>query len=297
MNLKTRMLCIPLCLGLPLLAAASRADDGATAFECRWTDGQITIDGKADEVAWNQAQSIEGFSLPWLGEAARPAKTATKARLMWDRENLYFFATMQDSDLYADVKEPDGATWENDVFELFFKPANDKPGYYEFQVNAAGTVMDMFIPRRGSGGYRRFKDDTVFHVAAKVSLDGTLNHWQDRDSTWSVEGRIPWTDFMRTGGRPARGEIWRFALCRYDYSVDFEGPELSTCAPLRSQPPDFHHHEDYAKLKFNGPARSRIGPAMRVILTQPRERIDGLLGRFDTTELIHQSLGCQQVIE
>ena len=23
------------------------------------------------------------------------------------------------------------------------KPADDKPGYYEFQVNAAGTVMDM----------------------------------------------------------------------------------------------------------------------------------------------------------
>ena len=29
------------------------------------------------------------------------------------------------------------------VFELFFKPADDKGGYYEFQVNAAGTVLDM----------------------------------------------------------------------------------------------------------------------------------------------------------
>ena len=38
---------------------------------------------------------------------------------------------------------------------------------------------------------------------------------------------------MRTGGRPDIGETWKFALCRYDYSVDFEGPELSTCAPLK----------------------------------------------------------------
>ena len=65
---------------------------------------------------------------------------ATKARLLWDREYLYFAAEMDDSDLYADVKDRDGMTWNNDVFELFFKPADDKPGYYELQVNAAGTI-------------------------------------------------------------------------------------------------------------------------------------------------------------
>src|SRR5215471_11589843 len=146
------------------------------AFECRWTDTPIKIDGKADEEAWKHAQVIDRFYLPWLGPKARAAKTATKARLLWDREYLYFFADMEDADLYADVKEHDGMTWENDVFELFFKPADDKPGYYEFQVNAAGTVLDMFIPRRGSGGYRRYKSYGEFHVEAKVKLDGTLNN-------------------------------------------------------------------------------------------------------------------------
>jgi uncharacterized repeat protein (TIGR03806 family) len=229
--------------------------------ECRWAEGAIAIDGKAEEEAWKTAEAINKFSLPWLGEAARPAKTTTQARLLWDRDYLYFFATMEDSDLYADVADHDGLTWENDVFELFFKPADDKPGYFEFQVNAAGTTMDMFLPRRGSGGYRRFKSDGMFHVEAQVSLDGTLNRWQDDDRGWAVEGRIPWTDFLRTGGRPADGEEWKFALCRYDYSVAFEGPELSTCAPLRSSPPDFHHHEDYAALRFIGPAkRASLNP-------------------------------------
>src|SRR6516165_980675 len=123
-----------------------------TEFECRWATGKITIDGKADEEAWKNAQLIDTFYLPWLGKKARPARTATKAKLLWDREYLYFFADMEDTDLYADVKEHDGMTWNNDVFELFFKPADDKPGYYEFQVNAAGTIMDMFLPRRGAGG-------------------------------------------------------------------------------------------------------------------------------------------------
>jgi glucose/arabinose dehydrogenase len=231
-----------------------------TTFECRWAQGPITIDGKADEDAWKHAQPIDHFYLPWLGKNARAAKTATRAKLLWDREYLYFFADMEDTDLYADVKEHDGMTWDNDVFELFFKPADDKPGYYEFQVNAAGTIMDMFLPRRGSGGYRRYKSDGDFHIDAKVVLRGTLNKWTDRDEGWSVEGRIPWKDFLRSGGRPEIDERWKFALCRYDYSVDFEGPEMSTCAPLKSQNwPDFHHFEDYATLRFVGPPSRDAG--------------------------------------
>jgi glucose/arabinose dehydrogenase len=228
------------------------------AFECRWTDTPIKIDGKADEEAWKHAQTIDNFYLPWLGKNARAAKTKTTAKLLWDREYLYFFADMEDTDLYADVKEHDGMLWDNDVFELFFKPTDDKPGYYEFQVNAAGAVLDMFLPRRGAGGYKRFKSDGDFHIDAKVVLRGTLNNWTDKDEGWSVEGRIPWKDFLRTGGRPEAGETWKFTLCRYDYSVDFEGPELSTCAPLKK--PDFHAFEDYASLKFVGPDKETAKP-------------------------------------
>ena len=43
-------------------------------FECRFTDGPITIDGKADEPAWKHAQVIDRFYLPWLGAKARAAK-------------------------------------------------------------------------------------------------------------------------------------------------------------------------------------------------------------------------------
>ena len=105
-----------------------------TAFECRFTETPIALDGTADEPAWNTAEVIDSFHLAWLGEKARMARTGTKAKLLWDREYLYFFAEMEDSDLFADVKEHDGNTWNNDVFELFFHPDRTKPGYFEFQV-------------------------------------------------------------------------------------------------------------------------------------------------------------------
>ena len=242
-----------------LMAADPPAKDAKHEHECRFASGPIKIDGVADEAAWKEAAPIDNWGLPWLKDKARPPRTGTKSRCLWDREYFYFFAEMEDSDLYADVKEHDGQTWDNDVFEIFFKPAEEKPGYYELQVNAAGTLMDCFFPRRGAGGFNRFKKDGDFHIEAKVKLDGTLNKWQDKDKSWSVEGRIPWTDFLRTGGRPAPDEAWRFAFCRYDYSVDFEGPDLSTCAPLSSKGyPDFHSFEDYATLKFVGPPAKRM---------------------------------------
>ena len=81
-----------------------------TTFECRFTELPISLDGTADEPAWKQAENIESFHLAWLGEKARMARTSTKAKLLWDREYLYFFAEMQDSDLFADVTEHDGNT-------------------------------------------------------------------------------------------------------------------------------------------------------------------------------------------
>src|SRR5258706_3340458 len=60
-------------------------------FECRWTDIPITIDGHADEEAWKHAQSIDGFQISWAAGDARKPRTATKAKLLWDRDYLYFF--------------------------------------------------------------------------------------------------------------------------------------------------------------------------------------------------------------
>ncbi len=225
-----------------------------TQFECRFTELPITLDGTADEPAWKNAEVIDSFHLAWLGEKARMARTGTKAKLLWDREYLYFFAEMEDSDLFADVKEHDGNTWNNDVFELFFHPDRAKPGYFEFQVNAAGTKFDCFMPKREIADFDKQKKLGDFHIDAKVKLRGTLNKRDDVDQGWSVEGRIPWTDFLRTGGRPEPGEQWGLNLCRYDYHKDWKEPELSCIAPIKTPKGSFFHQtEDYTTLTFVGP--------------------------------------------
>jgi len=256
----TRIALSALLVGLSAIVVFSK-EEGTELAECVYTSTPIKIDGLADDAGWKSARVIENFSVPWLRERSRPAQTKTRARLLWDNDYLYFHAEMEDTDLYADITEHDGPTWTNDVFELFFKPSTDKPGYYEFEVNATNTRMEMYMPRRGTGQYQRYKNDRNFNWKTSVKLRGTLNKWSDVDRSWSVEGRIPWSDFEPTGGRPTENDIWTFALCRVDISVEREGAELSTNAPMKSKPyADFHLYEDYAPLKFVGrapPANSK----------------------------------------
>jgi len=223
----------------------------AEDFECRWAASPPVIDGKLDDAVWAKAQVVTEFQTAWLPEGQRKPPTATKARLLWDREYLYFSAEMEDWDVFANVTQQDGPIWTCDVFELFFKPAKDKTGYYEFEVNAANGKLDMFLPSRGAGGYNRHGKERDFHLDSAVQVRGTINDWSDKDKGWTVEGRIPWRDFLPTGGRPAPGEVWQHSLCRYDWSAGLETQSLSTNTPLSKA--DFHHYEDYLPVKFVGP--------------------------------------------
>jgi len=245
-----------MALSLAALAAGCVADEkGKPAaevptvkkYECRRVTGRIKVDGKPDEEAWKEAAPMTDFATYWQ---KRKAASATVARMLWDDKYLYFAAEMQDEDLFALEKTRNGMTWEDDVFELFFKPSVEKPAYYEFQVNALNTHLELFLPSRGAGGYRRFASAPAMGMESAVRLDGTLNKHDDRDKGWSVEGRIPWKAFRATGGGPDAGDKWKFALCRYDYSVTLERQDLSSTAPLTRA--DFHHYEEYGDLVFVG---------------------------------------------
>src|SRR5687767_14794285 len=130
---------------LRLIAAAAVIATAAcrAEVECRWADAPVVIDGRADDAAWADAKGAGEFQQHWSGSVP---KVKTAVRLLWDREWLYFFAELDDADVWADVTEHDGQLWDNDVFEMFLRPSRGHAGYYEFQVNAASAIFDAFFP-------------------------------------------------------------------------------------------------------------------------------------------------------
>ncbi len=239
-------------------AGAWAAAAAPAAYDCRFTEEPIAVDGRLDEPAWAAAAVIDGFAMPWLGEGgSRPAR-ATRARLLWDRANLYLAAELDDRDLFADVTTHDGETSRNDVLELHLLPDPAKPARYEFHVTPANTLRDLFVPRRGHEA--RFLRAREFHLQSAVSLRGTLNRADDADESWTCEVSIPWADLMATGGRPEPGDEWRFLLGRRDVDLGRETPELSTSSPRAAGPePDFRRSEDYGTIRFGPPGEHASG--------------------------------------
>jgi len=227
------------------------------SFECRWTDAPPVIDGDGADAAWKSAAVIDSFHLPWLGPKARPARHATRARLLWDREHLYFLAEMDDPSIVSSITEHDGALWTNDAFEMFLRPDASKAGYYEFQVAPNGTRFDAFYPRYGMDMLAKGPKDGAFGWQAVAKPRGA-----GKPPGWTVEARLPWTDFLRTGGRPVAGETWKLNLCRVDYSKENAEPELSCVAPIAVKKigPYFHQTDDYADLVFKGSGQGAAKP-------------------------------------
>jgi hypothetical protein len=215
---------------------------------CRWAVEPPVLDGKLDDKCWQSAAVIDRFASFWTNP--KTPRPGTFAYLVWDDDALYYAGSMTDAELRSFGTKRNDHLWNGDVFELFLKPSALRPEYYEFQANPRGVVFEAPFPKRGhefDGGFAKVPG---LGNKAAVVLKGTLDQPGDRDEGWSVEGRIPWSAFEPTGGKPKAGAEWLFAICRYDYGPKGTDPVTMSSAPLSK--PSFHRYEDYGKLRFEG---------------------------------------------
>lgn len=216
---------------------------------CRWAAQPPVLDGNLDDACWKDAVAIRQFASYWDKKTPRPGMVAY---FLWDRDNLYYAARMLDTEVRSAGTKRNDTLWDGDVFEMFFKPSDSSPKYYEFQANPKSLVFECYFPSRGVYPADIHKVPVLGNTAV-ATVDGTLDQPGDTDKSWTVEGRIPWTAFQPTGGQPRPGAAWKFALCRYDYGPQGTKPVLMSSAPLSRA--SFHQTEDYGTLQFEGPPR------------------------------------------
>ena len=220
--------------------------DSARTFPCLRATKPPTIDGKLDEEDWKNAPK-QKFVIGWAKNPKdqEPAHGAT-VRMLWDDDYIYFAGELEDVDIFADVTKHDGDTWTNDCFELFIKPNAANPVYFEFHVTAANVTTDIKYPYPGK------KPDAESvgwdsHMKSAVQIDGTLNKRDDTDKGWTVEIRIPWSDFADIAARPKAGERWAFCAGRYDYTG--KEPPVNSATALLTQC-NFHRVQEYDWIEF-----------------------------------------------
>ena len=216
-------------------------------YRCPFISEPMQIDGLLNEPAWQRAKPLS-FMVP---VTFRNTVSKTEARLLWDREYLYVGFKAYDKDIWSTYTERDDTTCQEDVLEVFFKTDPQKEPYYNFEINALGTVYDAYnLRRQGAGGGRRWSQWNCEGLKVGVHIEGTLNNPEDEDEYWQLEVAIPFAGLPGLKGNiPKPGDEWLFHLARYDYSVYLpEGVELSSCARLSEV--QFHRYEDWLTLRF-----------------------------------------------
>ncbi|WP_133643908.1 carbohydrate-binding family 9-like protein [Zeaxanthinibacter enoshimensis] len=187
---------------------------------------EIKIDGRADEASWDNAPwsddfiDIEGKKIP---------SYRTRVKMLWDSNNLYVFAKMEEPHVWATLKQRDTVIFYNNDFEIFIDPDGDTHHYMELEVNAHNTVWDLLLskPYRNGGLVVDHWDFKGLKTA--VHILGSLNDPRDTDQGWQVEIAIPWESMkeLYPGAALPENSFWRINFSRVNWDYELDGKRYS----------------------------------------------------------------------
>lgn len=223
-----------------------------------------TIDGKIDRQEWKDASWSDYFE-----DISLPVKPLMKTRMkmLWDDQYLYIAAHLEEKDLWATLRNHDEIVFQDNDFEVFIDPNNDASNYFEIEINALGTVMDLFMHKTYKRGGPMDMKWNSHGMRSAVYLKGTLNNNTDQDRYWSIEMAIPYSCLQRPSriSQPQIGATWRINFSRVQWQlVPLGSSYVKKKNPDGSRIPeynwvwspqgiiDMHVPETWGFLKFEG---------------------------------------------
>lgn len=174
------------------------------------------IDGQINDAIWEQALIFDVSYA--LNDTAKVTTPATKYRILWDNNNLYFAYECADKDIIAPKTEIDGILYNDDCVEVFLLPDFNAAKYWEIIINPAQSVFDALQTKLlDRWGPSTQVDANVKGMKVAYSIDGTLNKSDDVDKGYNIEVAIPFNQLPGYSEKnPAPGQQLYFLLARFD---------------------------------------------------------------------------------
>ncbi len=226
------------------------AEELLAHYTCFRVAEKFRIDGNLEKFPWTHAPLSPPFVDMVTGA---PAFLETRCAAVWDDANLYISFRCEEPNLQAQMTARDSRVYlENDV-EVFI---GGQDCYYEFQINALGTIYEVFYIwqdayKKGSrfdipefdflarkvdviGGFQdacryekhprgrrwAFMDWDFPGLRTAVKPEGSLNNPSDIDKGWTVELAFPWEGMKTLLGRGAfpvkAGDTLRVDFSRFE---------------------------------------------------------------------------------
>lgn len=198
---------LPALLPLVLLApAAARANTGLPRLSIPRAGGEIRLDGKLSETAWEEATAVRRFYETEPRENA-PPPVETTARIFHDGEHLYVSIDARDPHpgrIRASYSRRDRIPETDDTVTIYLDASGARRSAVLFRVNprgaqADGLWNDPFFSEDLSPGF-------FWQAAAAVTESG-----------WTAELRIPFSSLRYEESEPGSWGL----LVRRIYPRDF----------------------------------------------------------------------------
>ena len=105
-------------------------------------NGKITLDGKLNEVAWQQATTSQPL-VEMKGGGRVDKNLQTTFKILYDENGVYFGIRANEPDINKLKKNApkviDAKVWTNDDVEIFIDPIGDRVEYYQFAASPGGA--------------------------------------------------------------------------------------------------------------------------------------------------------------
>ena len=194
-----------LALLLAWTLAEPQASPSPPVYEAGRARPAPVLDGDLSDPAWANA--------PWTREFVDirgpdwPAPTyRTRIKILWDERYLYVAADLEEPHLWGTLTRRDAIIYQDDDLEVFLDPGGEGREYFELEINALGTVFDLFLDKPYREGGRAEVSWDPPGLLAGILLRGTLNDPSDQDVGWTVELGIPWADLVPPPHTPPRSQ-------------------------------------------------------------------------------------------
>src|SRR6185503_8866183 len=167
-------------LALGPLAPAAAAPGATRVLKAVRSAGEIHLDGRLDEAAWQAAPVADGF-LQRDPDQGQPASEPTELRLLFDDHALYAGVRLRDAAPGAISRQLSRRDTlpEADSFALYLDPQHDHRNGVVLEVSAAGVQRDAALY---DDNFEDVTWDAVWESA--VSRD---------ESGWTLELRLPFS--------------------------------------------------------------------------------------------------------
>lgn len=192
-------------------------------YQCYKTPNSIIVDGDVYTQEWKSVNwsdffmDIEGDSLP-------EPLYQTRMKMLWDDDYLYIAAEMEEPHVWGYLENHDDIIYRDNDFEVFIDPLGKGNNYFEIEINALETILDLYMLKPYKQGGKADLRWNAAGLKKAVKVYGTINDTLGADNKWTVEFAIPWTSYssrVKEISKPDDGDTWRINFSRVEWETDF----------------------------------------------------------------------------